>query len=71
VNLTGVNGKVIMSGWKDDNPDNERRKTTIGPAESVSKSVEGIAGRAGIPIERRCRRVKRGVSQLGASMKSL
>ena len=22
--LTGVNGNVIMSGWKDDNPDDER-----------------------------------------------
>jgi len=22
--MTGVNGNVIMSGWKDDNPDNER-----------------------------------------------
>ena len=27
VNLTGVNGKVNMSGCKDDNPDNERRET--------------------------------------------
>ena len=26
MNLTGVNGNVNMSGWGDDNPDNERRK---------------------------------------------
>ena len=24
LNLTGVNGNVIMSGWEDDNPDNAR-----------------------------------------------
>jgi hypothetical protein len=36
VNLTGVNGNVIMSGWKDDNPDNERRETVRGNPTSVS-----------------------------------
>ncbi len=28
VNLSGSNGNVNMSGWKDDNPDDERRETT-------------------------------------------
>jgi hypothetical protein len=28
VNLSGVNGNVIMSGWEDDNPDNARREAT-------------------------------------------
>jgi hypothetical protein len=37
VNLTGVNGNVIMSGWKDDNPDNERREATRDYPPSVSQ----------------------------------
>jgi hypothetical protein len=27
VNLTGVNSNVIMSGWVDDNPDDERQES--------------------------------------------
>ena len=29
MNLSGVNGNVIMSGWKDDNPDHETGKTVL------------------------------------------
>jgi len=29
VNLSGVNGNVIISGWKDDNPDHETGKTVL------------------------------------------
>ena len=35
--LTGVNGNVNMSGWKDDNPDNERREATRCNPASVSQ----------------------------------
>jgi len=27
VNLSGVNGNVIMSGWVDDNPDDDRQES--------------------------------------------
>ena len=37
VNLSGSNSNVIMSGWKDDNPDDERRETTRRNSTSVSK----------------------------------
>ncbi|MSP39148.1 MAG: AAA family ATPase [Deltaproteobacteria bacterium] len=35
--MSGVNGNVIMSGWKDDNPDNERRETTRRNSTSISQ----------------------------------
>src|SRR5215831_20624822 len=28
--MSGVNGNVIMSGWRDDNPDDERREAARG-----------------------------------------
>jgi hypothetical protein len=45
VKVSGVNGDVIMSGWKDDNPDNERRETTGHNTTSVSKRANrGASG---------------------------
>jgi hypothetical protein len=32
---------VIMSGWKDDNPDNARRETTGNNTTSVSRGDDG------------------------------
>jgi hypothetical protein len=37
VNLSGVNGNVIMSGWKDDKPDNARREAIRRNTASISK----------------------------------
>ena len=45
--LSGVNGNVIMSGWKDDNPDNERRETTRRNPTSVSQRADRGTSRTG------------------------
>ena len=34
VNLSGDNGNVIMSGWVDDNPDDEGREAAEGKAKA-------------------------------------
>src|SRR5262245_1913631 len=33
--MSGVNGNVIMSGWRDDNPDDERREAARGYTKSI------------------------------------
>src|SRR5262249_2722378 len=43
--MSGVNGKVIMSGWRDDNPDDERREAARSNTESVSRGADGGGGR--------------------------
>jgi hypothetical protein len=44
--MSGVNGNVIMSGWEDENPDDERREADSGNAKSVSRRAND--GRAAI-----------------------
>jgi hypothetical protein len=51
VNLSGVNGNVIMSGWEDDNPDNERRAADKDNTESVSRRSDGGASGSGARTE--------------------
>src|SRR5215213_4613378 len=48
VNLSGVNGNETMSGWEDDNPDNERREADNDYTQSVSRRSDGSASGAGI-----------------------
>src|SRR5262245_56062958 len=45
--MSGVNGKVIMSGCGDDNPDDERREAARSNTESVSRRADGGGGRDG------------------------
>jgi ATP-binding cassette subfamily F protein uup len=52
VTLSGVNGNVIMSGWRDDNPDNARREAIRRSTASVSKRADDGASRTGDGIER-------------------
>jgi hypothetical protein len=47
VNLSGVNGKVIMSGCGDDNPDDEGREAAGSNTEIVSRRADGSGGSAG------------------------
>ena len=45
--MSGVNGNVIMSGYGDDNPDDEGREAVRDNTKSVSRRVndgEGIVG---------------------------
>ena len=44
--MSGVNGKVI-SGYGDDNPDDERREAARGYTKSVSRGADGGGGRDG------------------------
>src|SRR5262249_31314781 len=65
--MSGVNGNVIMSGWRDDNPDDERREAVRDNTKSVSRGADG--GEAGMVIgvsERQCYRIKARVTKGGA-----
>jgi hypothetical protein len=45
--MSGVNGNVIMSGYRDENPDDEGREAVRDNTKSVSRGVndgEGIVG---------------------------
>src|SRR5262245_53737246 len=42
--MSGVNGNVIMSVCRDDNPDNERRKAARDNTKSVSRGADGGGG---------------------------
>src|SRR4030095_7364955 len=42
--MSGVNGQVIMSGYRDDNPDDERREAARGNTKSVSRGADGGGG---------------------------
>jgi hypothetical protein len=42
--MSGVNGNVIMSGWGDDNPDDERRETARDNTKSVSRRADSGGG---------------------------
>jgi hypothetical protein len=42
--MSGVNGNVIMSGCRDDNPDDERREAARSNTESVSRGADGSGG---------------------------
>src|SRR5215472_10114179 len=44
VNMSGVNGNVIMSGCRDDNPDDERREAARDNTKSVSRGADGGGG---------------------------
>src|SRR5262249_41013857 len=41
--MSGVNGKVIMSGYGDDNPDDERREAARGYTKSIYEEGRGTA----------------------------
>src|SRR5215475_3537901 len=45
--MSGVNGNVIMSGYGDDNPDDERREAARSNTKSVSRGADGGGGRDG------------------------
>jgi hypothetical protein len=45
--MSGVNGNVIMSGCRDDNPDDERREAARDNTKSVSRGADGGGGRDG------------------------
>ena len=45
--MTGANGNVIMSGWGNDNPDDERGEAARGNTKSVSRGADGGGGRGG------------------------
>src|SRR5262249_24887151 len=45
--MSGVNGNVIMSGCRDDNPDDERREAARDNTKSVSRGTDGGGGRDG------------------------
>src|ERR1700751_3152188 len=47
VNLSGVNGNVIMSGCVDDNPDDEGSEAAGSNTESFSRRVDRKKGSAG------------------------
>ena len=42
--MSGVNGNVIMSGCRDDNPDDERREAARDNTKSVSRGADGGGG---------------------------
>ncbi len=44
MNLSGDNGDVIMSGWADDNPDDEGKEAAARNTESVSMRAGGSGG---------------------------
>jgi hypothetical protein len=52
VNLSGVNGNVIMSGCGDDNPDDERGESVKDHTKSVSRRSDGSASGAGVGTQR-------------------
>ena len=52
VNLSGVNGNVIMSGCGDDIPDDERREAVKDHTKSVSRRSDGGASGAGVGNQR-------------------
>ena len=41
--VSGVNGNVIMSGWKDDNPDHETGKTVLRDYINATVGLEKLA----------------------------
>src|SRR5262249_23877189 len=43
--MSGVNGNVIMSGCRDDNPDDERREAAKSNTKSVSRGTDSGGGR--------------------------
>ena len=45
--MSGVNGNVIMSACRDDNPDDERREAARDNTKSVSRGADGGGGRDG------------------------
>src|SRR5262249_1687273 len=45
--MSGVNGNVIMSGCRDDNPDDERREAARDNTKSVSRGADSGGGRDG------------------------
>src|SRR5262245_62097681 len=45
--MSGVNGNVIMSGCRNDNPDDERREAARSNTKSVSRGTDGGGGRDG------------------------
>src|SRR5262245_39231572 len=45
--MSGVNGNVIMSGCRDDNPDDERREAARDNTKSVSRGADSSGGRDG------------------------
>jgi hypothetical protein len=45
--MSGVNGNVIMSGCRDDNPDDERREAARDNTKSVSRRADSGGGRDG------------------------
>ena len=53
--MSGVNGNVIMSGYRDDNPDDERREAARDNTKNVSRELTVVE--AGVVIgvsERQC-----------------
>jgi hypothetical protein len=65
--MSGVNSNVIMSGYGDENPDDERRETARDNTKSVSRRAD--SGGAGMVIgvrERQCYRIKARVTKRGA-----
>src|SRR5215510_9744861 len=65
--MSGVNGNVIMSGCRDDNPDDERREAARDNTKSVSWGADGSGGWMVIGVsERQCYRIKAGVTKRGA-----
>jgi transposase len=67
VNLTGVNSNVIISGWKDDNPDNERQEATRRMQRVYRSELTVIQAAQILGIsERHCYRLKAQVIQDGA-----
>jgi hypothetical protein len=62
--MTGSNSNVIMSGWKVDNPDNERRETTRRNLTSESQRQQTVSQAVLVMGVAKCYRVKARVKNL-------